>query len=293
MPLINQNHPIIQLTARSKEFIDNIVSYNNCLSFISEGTTNVDHRVARTTFRIQGSVHYRMGPLMPDDSMRPKFAQIYTIDGTQEQMDARQDYISDLDPDVLRTAQRALSRINLYIESFKSCYDRIKEDEDNNPAEALSVRIQQLDPKRRNRGTHNRPTSTEVARVIVTPNDVTKGRIRRDIRIEARGGGLILISNWHPLYMALRYPLLFPFGEQSWHDGIPIAGYQLQSDHLLHAYRRHRGVSAFTDPFDPEPEQDIDMDPEHAEPVNNDGDVQLARGRGGSTRLTRRIFYLK
>ncbi|KAL2036428.1 hypothetical protein N7G274_010855, partial [Stereocaulon virgatum] len=43
-------------TARSKEFHDNIVSYNNCLSFTSEGTSNVDHRVGWTTFRIQGSV---------------------------------------------------------------------------------------------------------------------------------------------------------------------------------------------------------------------------------------------
>ena len=74
--------------------------------------------------------------------MRPKFAQIYTIDGTQNQMDARQDYISDLDSDVLRIAQRALSRISLYIKGFKSCYNRIKKDEDNNSAEALSVRIQ-------------------------------------------------------------------------------------------------------------------------------------------------------
>ena len=48
----NQQRPIRKLTARSKEFVNNIVSYNNCLSFTSEGTTNVDHRVARTTIRI-------------------------------------------------------------------------------------------------------------------------------------------------------------------------------------------------------------------------------------------------
>lgn len=41
-------------TARSKEFLDDIISYNNCLSFTSEGTDNVDHHVSRTTFRIQG-----------------------------------------------------------------------------------------------------------------------------------------------------------------------------------------------------------------------------------------------
>ena len=56
-----------------------------------------------------------MGLLMPDDNKRPKFAQIYTIDRTQEQIDTRQDYISNLDVDILRTAQRVLLKINLYI----------------------------------------------------------------------------------------------------------------------------------------------------------------------------------
>ena len=83
-------HPVRRRTTRSKEFIQNIVSYNNCLSFTSEVADNIDFNVGRTTFRIQGSVHYRMGPLMPDDGERAKFTQIYTLDGTQEQLDARQ-----------------------------------------------------------------------------------------------------------------------------------------------------------------------------------------------------------
>ena len=236
-----------------------------------------------------------MGPLIPDDIMRPKVVQIYTIDRTQQQIDTRQNYINNLDLNIFRIAQQVLLRINLYIKGFKSCYNQIKKDEDNNLAETLNIRIQQLDSKRRKDGTHNRPSSIEVARVIVTSNDARKDRIRRDIRIETQGGDLISISNWHPLYIALRYSLLFLFNKQSWHDGISIAGYQLQSDYLLHAYRRYRGISAFDDPFDPELEQDITIDSEHAEsePVNGDSEVQLARGRGESTRLTRRVFYLK
>lgn len=83
-------------TAHSKEFLDNIVSYNNCLSFTSEVTDNVDHHVGRTTFRIQGSVHHLMGPLMPNDGLKPKFAQIYTLDGTQDQLNARHHHSNDL-----------------------------------------------------------------------------------------------------------------------------------------------------------------------------------------------------
>lgn len=67
--------PIIyRRTARSKESMENIVSYNHCLSFTSEGTDKVDFNVSRTTFRIKGSVHHLMGPLMPNNSERAKFA---------------------------------------------------------------------------------------------------------------------------------------------------------------------------------------------------------------------------
>jgi len=122
----------------------------------------------------------------------------------------------------------------------------------------MSVRIQQLDPRRQDRGTHNRPTSTEVARVIITPTDALRGGIERDIRVQTSEGGLILIPDWHPSYMALRYPLLFPFGEQSWHDRIPLAGQSLPGDHPLHASRRNRTAGTLSrhnmTPFDDDPE---------------------------------------
>ena len=68
-------------------------------------------------------MYYRIGPLISDDNIRPKFAQIYTVNGMQEQMDARQDYINNLDLNIFRITQRVLLRINLYIEGFKNCYN--------------------------------------------------------------------------------------------------------------------------------------------------------------------------
>ena len=288
--------PVYRRTARSKEFIENIVSYNNCLSFTSEGTNNIDHNVGRTTFRIQGSVHHLMGPLMPDDGLKPKFAQIYTLDGTQEQLDTRQHYFDGLNQYTLALAQHCLRSINPYVQGFKNCYDRLKEDEEQYPIDKMSVRIQQLDPKRQSRGTHNRPTSTEVARVMITPADALKGRIERDIRVETKEGGLMSIPDWHPSYMALRYPLLFPFGEQSWHDRIPLAGHELPGDHPLHASRRNRTAGTLSrhtiDAFDDNPEGEYDIDPEYEEEPNTDGE-RAPRGCGGSIRLTRRQFYVK
>ena len=291
------NETVCRRTARSKEFIENIVSYNNCLSFTSEGTNNVDHNVGRTTFRIQGSVHHLMGPFMADEGLKPKFAQIYTLDGTQEQLDVRQHYFDALNQATLAVLQRSLRSINPYVEGFKNCYDRLKEDEQQYPIDTMCVRIQQLDPRRQSRGTHNRPTSTEVARVMITPDDALRGRIERDIRIETKEGGLIAIPDWHSSYMALRYPLLFPFGEQSWHDRIPLAGHNLPGNHPLNASRRNRTAGTLSrhnmEGFDDNPEEKLgDGDPEHEEDPN-DGGQRAPRGRGGSTRLTRRQFYVK
>jgi len=177
---------ILRRTQRSKDLFDNIVSYNNCLSFTSEGTHNIDHNVGRTTFRVQSSVHHLMGPLMADDGLKPKFAQIYTIDGTQEQLDTRQHYFEDLNRDTLHIMQRTLKKANPYVEGFKSCHDRLKEDEERYLIENMSVRIKQLDPRRQDKGIHNRPTSNEIAYVMGTPTDARKGRIERDIRVETK-----------------------------------------------------------------------------------------------------------
>lgn len=43
----------------------------------------------------------------------------------------------------------------------------------------------------------------------------------RDIIIESKIGGLERISDIHPKLMALQYPLLFPNGEDGYHDDIP------------------------------------------------------------------------
>jgi len=50
----------------------------------------------------------------------------------------------------------------------------------------MSVRIKQLDPRRQDKGIHNRPTSNEIAYVMGTPTDARKGRIERDIRVETK-----------------------------------------------------------------------------------------------------------
>nr|XP_043613380.1 uncharacterized protein LOC122585314 [Erigeron canadensis] len=65
---------------------------------------------------------------------------------------------------------------------------------------------------------YNRPTVSEVA-VLVT-NDFDENTEPRDIIVRARQGGLQRISELHQLYIALQYPLLFPYGETGYHEHI-------------------------------------------------------------------------
>src|SRR5437667_6310407 len=67
----------------------------------------------------------------------------------------------------------------------------------------------------------------------------------------------------------MRYPLIFPHGEEGWHSRIPLANINLNDNVNLHAHRRTH--------------------------VNSDNvdDVQnaLRHGRGGSTRVSQSNYY--
>ncbi|GKB86156.1 helicase, partial [Tanacetum coccineum] len=60
---------------------------------------------------------------------------------------------------------------------------------------------------------------SEVAAIII--NDFGDGLPTRDIVVNSKDEGLKHVSELHPSYMALQYPLLFPYGKDSFHEKIP------------------------------------------------------------------------
>ncbi|KAL2037234.1 hypothetical protein N7G274_010097 [Stereocaulon virgatum] len=61
--VLGLGHFKMKRTARSAAFVERALNYNNLLSFTSEGVDKMDHRVGRTTCKIQGgcitlSVHF-------------------------------------------------------------------------------------------------------------------------------------------------------------------------------------------------------------------------------------------
>ena len=58
---------------------------------------------------------------------------------------------------------------------------------------------------------------SEIVGLIV--GDVDTGS-KRDIILERQSGRLKRISEFHPSYLALQYPLLFPYGEDGFRLGV-------------------------------------------------------------------------
>ncbi|GKE35475.1 DNA helicase PIF1, ATP-dependent, partial [Tanacetum coccineum] len=80
--------------------------------------------------------------------------------------------------------------------------------------------IKMLDQnKRTSSRQYNASTIAEVATLVI--NDFEDGAPTRDIIVSNKDSGPQRISELHPSYMALQYPLLFPYGEDGYRDKIP------------------------------------------------------------------------
>ncbi|KAH0644169.1 hypothetical protein KY284_032053 [Solanum tuberosum] len=68
---------------------------------------------------------------------------------------------------------------------------------------------------------YNIPTTSEVAGLIV--GDLTEENFQRDIIVEHRKNGLQRITDLHPSFMSMTYPLIHPYGEDGYRLGINLA----------------------------------------------------------------------
>lgn len=69
--------------------------------------------------------------------------------------------------------------------------------------------------------TYNLPNASEITAQIVGDFDNLEGE--RDIFIETQSSKLQRISELHPLYLPLQYPLLFPYGEDGFRENITVS----------------------------------------------------------------------
>ncbi|XP_035843842.1 uncharacterized protein LOC118490361 [Helianthus annuus] len=121
-----------------------------------------------------------------------------------------------VDLQIIEYLKKMLDSENILVKNYRMVRDSFKE----NPH--LNLRLR-LNGKREKDGrTYNLPTASEVAALIV--GDIGHSIENRDIVVETKEGNLKHISELYPSYLALQYPLLFPYGEDCYRVDIPIKG---------------------------------------------------------------------
>ncbi|XP_074277650.1 uncharacterized protein LOC141601280 [Silene latifolia] len=170
-------------------------------------------RISPYTFRISGQKSHFIGSLLPVGDRAPSFLQLYIYDTTSE-LDMRANAVRkdtsriQLDKNILSGLKNMLDETNPLAKTFRMAQQRIKEDKN------ISVSIRILghrDSKAIKNTVYNSLTASEVAALIV--GDLGGASAGRDIIVDHKEKGLKRINELHPSFMALQYPLLFPYGE--------------------------------------------------------------------------------
>jgi hypothetical protein len=214
--LQNKDHPV------SKHFFEKIRQYNSMFSFTSMGA-NIVREINKGdgpyVFKINGQIHHRIGSLIPSDDNEPQYAELYIFD-TQNEIRNRIKALHkqepsevEIDPQIVKQLKDMLDENNPLVKTFRYARDMLDKYKDIE----LSIRIvgaNKGDPVQ-----YEMPHTDELALLIV--GDFTLEKCQRDIIVSTKQKELHRITIFHPAYMALQYPLLFPYGERGFQLGIP------------------------------------------------------------------------
>ncbi|KAG2029445.1 hypothetical protein BDR03DRAFT_1044674 [Suillus americanus] len=214
--------PELQQAYANHTFRSKIRQYNSALAFTSVGV-NIDRQALQASgpdaFRIHGSLHHLMGSLIPPDGLQPSYAQLYIYD-PEEATDIRATRPGNegLDRQILRSLHDMLYRTHPYAAVYKQAYQVMREKPPEEHTEVCAhIHFQQGTDGRR----HNLPTADEIAAII--PGDGSEIVVdKRDLILRLQGGQLRRTSQLSHAYSTLHYVLIFPQGEEGWHDDIPM-----------------------------------------------------------------------
>jgi hypothetical protein len=210
--------------ARSKRFLRQIRYYNSLFAFTSLGASvdkAINNGTAPYVFRINGVVHHRIGTLLPRPGSHPKFAQLYIHDPDAELQSRLHIFESDdagaacPDSAITQSLMEMLDAHNELVKAFRCARERIEQTHNS------EITLRLLGCNTRQDVQYNLPSSGEIAAIIV--GDYSSAQYTYDVLVHAKNHGLKRVSHLHPCYMALQYPLLFPYGEHGFHLGIRYA----------------------------------------------------------------------
>jgi hypothetical protein len=177
----------------------NIRSYNSVMAFASTGHTNKS--LPDGTFVLGGRSYHRIGSLLPIVGSKHCFSQIWSLDSA-DATSRRLEIMPTLRQSVLQSLHQLFLQHNPLARMFKQASDAVSNIGD---VDTQSVGFTWTDS--------DDLASFQIGAVV------EYGGFTRQIVVSCRGHQLKLkaISDGHPFYHALSYPILFPTGFHGWH----------------------------------------------------------------------------
>ncbi|KAK9059237.1 hypothetical protein SSX86_021856 [Deinandra increscens subsp. villosa] len=169
-------------------------------------------------FKLSGQNYHTIGTLLPKDGEPPRFSQLYIYDTENEVSNRQQAFESKsssvgIEVQIIQQVKDMLDKENVLVKSYRMARDHLVQ----NPNCNVKLRI--ISNRNKDARTYNLPTTSEVAALIV--GDVSNLLDHRDIVVTSKSGSLQRISELHPSYLPLQYPLLFPNGDDGYTINIP------------------------------------------------------------------------
>ncbi|RZB57296.1 hypothetical protein D0Y65_046101 [Glycine soja] len=156
---------------------------------------------------------YQLCSMLSMPGKEPKFAQLYIVD-TENEVQNRINAISphnQIQEHIVSQLSEMLDEYNMHAKTFRMTRDRLQDVQVNN------IKLKLIANREKDGRTYNVPTVPEVATLIVGDFDANS---KIDIIIETQHGQLQRIHELHSSYLALQYPLLFPYGEDGYRPDI-------------------------------------------------------------------------
>ncbi|KAK9060084.1 hypothetical protein SSX86_020788 [Deinandra increscens subsp. villosa] len=119
---------------------------------------------------------------------------------------------SEVEIEIINQLKDMLDSQNQLVKTYRMVRDTYED----NPQVELKLRL--IGKRSKDGRKYNLPTASEVAALII--GDFEDNIEPRDIVVRTKAGPLQRINELHPSYLALQYPLLFPFGEDCYHVDI-------------------------------------------------------------------------
>uniref|UniRef100_A0A6N2NCW6 Helitron helicase-like domain-containing protein n=1 Tax=Salix viminalis TaxID=40686 RepID=A0A6N2NCW6_SALVM len=154
-----------------------------------------------------------MGSLLPVEGDASKFAQLYVNVASYEISSRMSAFTSDgglssLDETIVGDLMQMLDDINQLVKVFKYAKQRLSSDCQSN------YKLRLIGKRDNDLRQYDDPSSNDIGGLIV--GDIGNLQSERDIIIQHCCGSLQRISKLHRKFMALQYPLLFPYGDDGY-----------------------------------------------------------------------------